>query len=374
MKILIAPLNWGLGHASRCIPLIQQWLNEGHEVVLGGDGDSLLLLRRHFPQLRFCPLASLRLQYSKSNSQVWAIARSIPHIITWAIKDYIMLRALLQTEIFDRIISDNRFGFYSKKVESIYLTHQLHIRLPNGWRWAESIATRLHARVYARYNKVWVPDRKGDENRLAGELSILSHREIKSYHLDSKIESSKAEDDYLNNVDGYKKVIDIKKEEDKLYILNFEGIMMKASLYINKHLVNESVLGYIDFTTDITKYLLDGENEIIVLVDSRESVNVTPFGGLIDYATFGGIYREAQFLIKNKTYIKNVKATYYNEKLLVELFTNNSNYNKYNELTNDLNSKKIGESIAICMGDLGLYEANQMIAKNYKDDSKLGDV
>lgn len=188
MKILIAPLNWGLGHASRCIPLIQEWLNEGHEVVLGGDGDSLLLLRRHFPQLRFCPLASLRLQYSKSNSQVWAIARSIPHIITWAIKDYIMLRALLQTEIFDRIISDNRFGFYSKKVESIYLTHQLHIRLPNGWRWAESIATRLHARVYARYNKVWVPDRKGDENRLAGELSILSDREIKSYHLDSKIE------------------------------------------------------------------------------------------------------------------------------------------------------------------------------------------
>lgn len=188
MKILIAPLNWGLGHASRCIPLIQQWLNEGHEVVLGGDGDSLLLLRRHFPQLRFCPLASLRLQYSKSNSQVWAIARSIPHIIAWAIKDYIMLRALLQTEIFDRIISDNRFGFYSKKVESIYLTHQLHIRLPNGWGWAESIATRLHARVYARYNKVWVPDRKGGEIRLAGELSILSDREIKSYHLDSKIE------------------------------------------------------------------------------------------------------------------------------------------------------------------------------------------
>ncbi len=188
MKILIAPLNWGLGHASRCIPLIQQWLNEGHEVVLGGDGDSLLLLRRHFPQLRFCPLASLRLQYSKSNSQVWAIARSIPHIIAWAIKDHIMLRALLQAEIFDRIISDNRFGFYSKKVESIYLTHQLHIRLPNGWRWAESIATRLHARVYARYNKVWVPDRNGGENSLAGELSILSDREIKSYHLDSKIE------------------------------------------------------------------------------------------------------------------------------------------------------------------------------------------
>lgn len=50
------------------------------------------------------------------------------------------------------------------------------------------------------------------------------------------------------------------------------------------------------------------------------------------------------------------------------------NYHKYNRLTHDLNSKKIGESIAICMGDLGLYEANQMIAKNYKNDPKLGEI
>lgn len=188
MKILIAPLNWGLGHASRCIPLIQQWLKEGHEVVLGGDGDSLLLLRKHFPQLRFCSFAPLQLRYSKSKSQVWAIARSIPRIFVWAIKDYILLRALLQTERFDRIVSDNRFGFYSKQVESIYITHQLHIRLPRGWQWAEQIATNIHARVYARYNKVWVPDRESVENCLAGELSYLSSEEIKHHHLEGKIE------------------------------------------------------------------------------------------------------------------------------------------------------------------------------------------
>ena len=121
MKILIAPLNWGLGHASRCIPLIRQWLKEGHEVVLGGDGNSLLLLRKHFPQLRFCQFAPLRLHYSKSHSQVWAIVRSFPHLLVWAIKDYILLQALLKTEHFDRIVSDNRLGLYSKKVESISL-------------------------------------------------------------------------------------------------------------------------------------------------------------------------------------------------------------------------------------------------------------
>ena len=64
MKILIAPLNWGLGHASRCIPLIRQYVADGHEVILGGDGDSLVLLRKHFPQLRYVYLAPLNLRYS----------------------------------------------------------------------------------------------------------------------------------------------------------------------------------------------------------------------------------------------------------------------------------------------------------------------
>ena len=68
MKVLVAPLNWGLGHASRCIPLIRHYLVQGDEVVLGGDGESLLLLRRHFPTLRVLPLGALRLMYSKRDS------------------------------------------------------------------------------------------------------------------------------------------------------------------------------------------------------------------------------------------------------------------------------------------------------------------
>ena len=69
MKILIAPLNWGLGHATRCIPLIRQYLAAGDEVVLGGDGDSILLLRRVFPHLRVVDLPSLELRYRKNNTQ-----------------------------------------------------------------------------------------------------------------------------------------------------------------------------------------------------------------------------------------------------------------------------------------------------------------
>lgn len=171
MKILIAPLNWGLGHASRCVPLVQRLLDEGHEVVLGGDGDSLTLLRKHFPKLRYTYLAPLNLRYSAGKRQVGAMLKAIPKILVWSMKDHAVLQAILREESFDQVISDNRFGLYSKQVECVYITHQLHIMLPQGWRWAEGIASRIHARVYARYNRVWVPDYEETEKSLAGALS-----------------------------------------------------------------------------------------------------------------------------------------------------------------------------------------------------------
>lgn len=183
-KYLVAPLNWGLGHASRCVPLVQRLLDEGHEVILGGDGESLTLLRRHFPKLRYTYLAPLNLRYSAGKSQVWAMLKALPKLLIWSIKDHLMLQALLREEHIDCIISDNRFGLYltakrsnspkdglASNSETVYITHQLHIKLPKGWRWAERIASRLHARVYTHYKKVWVPDYEDFAKSLAGELS-----------------------------------------------------------------------------------------------------------------------------------------------------------------------------------------------------------
>jgi predicted glycosyltransferase len=179
MKILVAPLNWGLGHASRCVPLVRRLLDEGHEVVLGGDGESLTLLRKHFPKLRYTYLAPLNLRYSKGTRQVWAMLKALPLLLLWSIKDHAMLKAVLREEPFDQVISDNRFGLYinhqssivKSSIETVYITHQLHIMLPKGWRWAEGIVSRLHARIYTRFNKVWVPDYADPDRSLAGDLS-----------------------------------------------------------------------------------------------------------------------------------------------------------------------------------------------------------
>ena len=76
------------------------------------------------------------------------------------------------------VLSDNRFGLYPSKkskeanpnLRSVYMTHQLHIFLPRGWRWLERLAERLHARVCAKYKEVWIPDYEEKERSLSGEL------------------------------------------------------------------------------------------------------------------------------------------------------------------------------------------------------------
>ena len=190
MKILVAPLNWGLGHASRCVPLVQRWLDEGHEVVLGGDGDSLTLLRKHFPTLRYVYLAPLQLRYSTGKSQVWAIVRALPQLIRWSIQDHAMLNAVLREEMFDRVVSDNRFDLYSHKTECVYITHQLHIRLPKAWRWAEPIVSHWHARIWKHYDEVWVPDWEEEKTSLSGWLGHgVRHEKIRYIGPQSRLAS-----------------------------------------------------------------------------------------------------------------------------------------------------------------------------------------
>ena len=178
MRILVAPLNWGLGHASRCISLIERLQSDGNEVVLGGDGESLTLLRKHFPDLAVLPLAPLNLRYGKGKRQVWAIVRSLPKIVRSAVSDHKMLADYLRYEQIDEVISDNRFGLYSNKTRCIYMTHQLVVALPRPWRWLEPIVARLHRKIISKFDICWIPDNACGKDNSQGLGGRLSHPEV----------------------------------------------------------------------------------------------------------------------------------------------------------------------------------------------------
>lgn len=171
MKILIAPLNWGLGHATRCVPLIRHYLELGDEVVLAGDGDSFMLLKSTFPKLRIIDLPPLHLRYT-TNAQQWGFyIRAIWTLVRFTIADHHYLRLILAREHFDLIISDNRFGLFSKDTRSVYITHQLYPILPKRLRLFQPLARVLHACIYKRYHEVWVPDYVDLSHNLSGALS-----------------------------------------------------------------------------------------------------------------------------------------------------------------------------------------------------------
>jgi len=170
MKILVCPLNWGLGHATRCVPVIRRLIAEGHEPVLVSDGYPLEFLRQEFPTLRFITYPSYSVYYASGKSQVGAMLFNLPNILKGILNEHLWLKQILQTEHFDRVISDNRFGMWNKRIHSIYMTHQLMVKMPFGLKFLEPLAWWIHRLIITRYDECWIPD-KEENGGLSGDLA-----------------------------------------------------------------------------------------------------------------------------------------------------------------------------------------------------------
>jgi UDP-N-acetylglucosamine transferase subunit ALG13 len=167
-KLLVAPLDWGLGHATRCVPVIRDLLDSHCEVWLAGEGAQEKLLREEFPSLPFLPLKGYRIKYAKTGFtgkillQVPSILRSIKEENKW-------LKEQVTKYGFEAVISDNRYGLYHENIFSVFITHQLFIKSSLG-KWSEKMLQQWNYKFINRFNECWVPDEKG-ENNLSGELS-----------------------------------------------------------------------------------------------------------------------------------------------------------------------------------------------------------
>lgn len=165
-KILIAPLNWGLGHATRCIPIIKALEENGFEPIIASDGVALALLKKEFPQLISIELPAYNIQYAeKGKNFKWKIVAQLPKMVIAIKKEKAKIRKIVENYEIEGIISDNRLGVYSSKVPSVFITHQLNV-LSGKTSW---LTTKLHFRYILKFNSCWVPDVSGVKN-LSGKL------------------------------------------------------------------------------------------------------------------------------------------------------------------------------------------------------------
>jgi hypothetical protein len=169
-RLLIAPLDWGLGHATRCVAVIRECLDAGWEVHLASSGDALALLRKEFPGLDTTELPAYNIRFPFGKCMTANMLAMLPGIRRAARREHAMLGSIVSRVRPDVILSDNRYGMYHPEVPSIFMTHQINIQTPAMWRMFMPLVRRMNHSRIRRFDACWVPDTASPDS-LSGKLS-----------------------------------------------------------------------------------------------------------------------------------------------------------------------------------------------------------
>ncbi len=173
-KILVCPLDWGIGHATRVVPVVRALIRQGAEVHLGASGASRAFLEEEFPDLTMHEFPGYRVTYPSSRrGMARKILAQLPALLRSVRAEHAELDRMITGHRFDGVVSDNRYGLYSKRIPSIFITHQVFVQAPGRLRFLQRPIDRMIRQYTGRFEACWIPDIAGGNN-LSGDLS---HRE-----------------------------------------------------------------------------------------------------------------------------------------------------------------------------------------------------
>lgn len=184
--VLVAVLDWGLGHATRCVPIIRELINQHCQVTLAGNGQSLKLLRQEFPLLEFYELPSYKVSYSGSMPFMLKIFLQVPKFLNAIRAEHIEIEKLVAQSKMDVVISDNRYGCWSTQVPSVLITHQVNIIIPPMLSWLSRGINYFNHQLIKRFNLCWVPDFESE--RITGSLTTPGELNIRFIGMLSRFE------------------------------------------------------------------------------------------------------------------------------------------------------------------------------------------
>jgi len=169
-NILICPLDWGLGHATRCVPIIKECIHQGANVILAASNRPLAFLKKEFPNLTFIDFPGYNIKYPENGKMVFSMLKSAPGILKAIKNEKKILEKIIHDYNIDIVISDNRFGLQSKDAYCIYITHQVMIKCPPSLSFLEKYLYKIHRSYIKKYDECWIPDFANGIN-LSGDLS-----------------------------------------------------------------------------------------------------------------------------------------------------------------------------------------------------------
>ena len=169
-NILICPLEWGLGHAARMIPLAVRLRDKNYNVIIGAGKEHQALFQNEIPGIMCIDFPGFKPEYSKYLPQYLSLLFKIPLLIYHIISEHKRLKTIIRDHKIDIVLSDNRFGLWNRSIKTVYFTHQLRIPFPTAFRIFEFIGIGIHKSIIKKYSYCFIPDLPGEMN-LSGRLS-----------------------------------------------------------------------------------------------------------------------------------------------------------------------------------------------------------
>jgi uncharacterized protein (TIGR00661 family) len=167
---LVCPLNWGLGHATRCVPIVHELQQKGFKVVIAGEKPVTSFFQITFPGISTAFFPGPKIRYQKTGPLWIKMLFQLPHLIGWPGKERRIIHQLAKKYQPHCIVSDNRYGARVKGIRSIIITHQLMIKLPWLLSFMEYPGHRVIRWLIRPFDECIIPDHQNSTN-LSGELS-----------------------------------------------------------------------------------------------------------------------------------------------------------------------------------------------------------
>ena len=169
-RILICPLEWGLGHAGRMIPLARKLQKMNNEIFIGAGREHLALFRQELPGAVLIEFKGFKPGYSGVLPQYLILLFKLPVLVYHIIAEHYRLKSMIREHNIDIVISDNRFGLWRHGIKTVYISHLHRIPFPRKLRWLEPVGIIIHGFFIRKYSLCFIPDVPGRIN-LSGRLS-----------------------------------------------------------------------------------------------------------------------------------------------------------------------------------------------------------
>jgi len=246
-RILISPLNWGMGHVSRCIPLIDQFLKNGNIVHVAADDQQRSIFEQYFTEVAFIEHQGYPFRFGERGNFGLDLASQFRQLQTRLKEELIQTERMVEDHSIDVVVSDHRYGFMSSGAYSILLTHQLNLPV----RWYEGWVQRLHHLLISKFDEIWVPDT--EQSNYAGDLS----RNTKGFKVN-----------YLGHLSRFSIYDKIPKSDHQIVIAS--GPDIYAVPFVREQLKKVSDAIQIIAREDVIAQL-EGHNRFLALTDWKEA-------------------------------------------------------------------------------------------------------